>query len=470
MTPPEVATAPAPTESSDGLRLLGPAQTELEQPAVRSVNWPTRIVPSLALLGLVTAAFALPAALLGSVPTLIMLLPALIAAALTRLLFESSSLSPRRAKRVMGALGAAVAGTGLTAACALVVGQPLDPVAVGLSMPLACSVLLLAVGLRQVELRLGARNRRIFFIGSPGTRLDLAEEIRRRGDVSLVGFIETNRPVEDRSDVRQVVDGVLEVRPTTLVMSSEAIRDQHLVAVASQLNVAGLRIRSLSDFYEREFAKVPLTELTHEWFLFDVAEIHRTRVYGFARRTIETVCSAALLLLASPLFPLVALAIRLTSVGPVFYRQARVGTHGQQFQVTKFRTMTDDPSSREAAWANEHAMRITPLGAVLRRYRIDELPQLWNILCGRLSLVGPRPEQPAIVERLQGAMEFYGARHTVRPGVTGWAQINQDYPESMQGALEKLQYDFYYIKNQGLRLDLLILGSTIRTILAGRGR
>lgn len=470
MSPPGVVTAPRPTEASDGLRLLGPVQSELEQPAVRSVHWPTRILASTALLGLLAAAFDLRAALLGKVPALIMVLPALIAAVLTRLLFESSGLSDRRAKRLVGAVAAASAGTALTAVCAVVVGQRLDPIPVALSIPLACTVLLLAVGLRQVELRVGTRTRRIFFIGSPSARLDLVHEIRRRGDVSLVGFLETDPPMTDRDHVRELVGSVLGVRPTTLVMSSEAIRDQHLVAVASQLNLAGLRIRSLSDFYEREFAKVPLTELTQEWFLFDVAEIHRTRVYGFARRAIETACSAALLLLTSPLLPVVALAIKLSSAGPVFYRQTRVGTHGQQFQVTKFRTMTDDPSSREAAWANEHAMRITPLGAVLRRYRIDELPQLWNILSGRLSLVGPRPEQPAIVERLQGAMEFYGARHTVRPGVTGWAQINQEYPESMEGALEKLQYDFYYIKNQGLRLDLLILGSTMRTILAGRGR
>ncbi len=470
MSPPGVVTAPRPTEASDGLRLLGPVQSELEQPAVRSVHWPTRILASVVLLALLAAAFDLPAALLGTVPALIMVLPALIAAVLTRLLFESSGLSSRRAKRLAGAVAAAIAGTVLTAVCALVVGQRLDPIPIALSMPLACAVLLLAVGMRQVELRVGSRTRRIFFIGSPSARLDLSQEIRRRGDVSLVGCLESDQALADNDDVRELARGVLQVRPTTLVMSSDAIRDHRLVAVASQLNVAGLRIRTLSDFYEREFVKVPLTELTHEWFLFDVAEIHRTRVYGVARRVIETACSAALLLLTSPLFPFVALAIKLSSAGPVFYRQTRVGTHGQQFQVTKFRTMTDDPASQEAAWANEHAMRITPLGAVLRRYRIDELPQLWNILSGRLSLVGPRPEQPAIVDRLQGAMEFYGARHTVRPGVTGWAQINQEYPDSVEGALEKLQYDFYYIKNQGLRLDLLILGSTIRTILAGRGR
>jgi len=469
MTPSDVATAPPPAEATDALRLLGPAQPELEQLAIRTVNWPTRLIASLALLGLVAAAFDLPAATRGVVPALIMALPALIAAVVTRLLFESTSLSSRRVQRVLGALAATGAGTALIAACALVVGQPLEPATAALSVPLACSVLLLAVGLRRVELRLGARNRRIFFIGSPSARMDLAHEIRRRGDISLVGFMETDFAAV-RAELEPLVRGVLEARPTTLVMSSDAIRDEHFVAVASQLNMAGLRIRSLSDFYEREFTKIPLNELTHEWFLFDVAEIHRTRVYGVARRLIEILCSAGLLLVTVPIFPLVALAIKLTSAGPVFYRQTRVGTAGHHFQVTKFRTMTHEEVPLEAAWATEHAMRITPLGAVLRRYRIDELPQLWNILSGRLSLVGPRPEQPAIVERLQGAMEFYGARHRVRPGVTGWAQINQDYPGTVQGSLEKLQYDFYYIKNQGLRLDLLILGSTIKTILAGRGR
>jgi lipopolysaccharide/colanic/teichoic acid biosynthesis glycosyltransferase len=165
----------------------------------------------------------------------------------------------------------------------------------------------------------------------------------------------------------------------------------------------------------------------------------------------------------------IALAIKLSSRGPMFFRQVRVGRGGSQFRLTKFRTMTAPEPAQAPAWATEHAWRITPVGRWLRRYRLDELPQLWNILVGDLSLVGPRPEQPEIVERLRRDVAFYDARHTVRPGLTGWAQINGGYAGSDDEVRTKLQYDLYYVKHQSLRLDLRIVRATARAVLSGCG-
>jgi lipopolysaccharide/colanic/teichoic acid biosynthesis glycosyltransferase len=207
--------------------------------------------------------------------------------------------------------------------------------------------------------------------------------------------------------------------------------------------------------------------LSPSWFLFDVAEIHRPRVYGVVKRVLEGGISALLLLAAAPLMPAIMLAVRLSGPGPLFYRQARVGKDGEIFTLTKFRTMR--AAAGEAAWATDQPERVTRAGGFLRRYRLDELPQLWHVVRGQMSLVGPRPEQPEIVERLARSIEFYSARHHVRPGITGWAQVNEGYGGSLEGTLEKLQFEFFYIKHQSVRLDARIIVATVRTVLAGRG-
>ena len=214
---------------------------------------------------------------------------------------------------------------------------------------------------------------------------------------------------------------------------------------------------------------MPLSELSQAWFLFDVAEIHRARLYGAGKRALETTVAAFVLVVSAPLLPLIALAVRLSGPGPVLFRQERVGRDGERFTLTKFRTMGAPPAKEPPGWGNEHSHRITGVGRVLRRWRLDELPQLVHVIHGDLSLVGPRPEQPEIVERLAQSMEFYPARHCVRPGLTGWAQVNYGYGGSATGAVEKLQYDFFYIKRQSLKLDLLIIASTLRAVVTGRG-
>jgi exopolysaccharide biosynthesis polyprenyl glycosylphosphotransferase len=189
-----------------------------------------------------------------------------------------------------------------------------------------------------------------------------------------------------------------------------------------------------------------------------------------ARRFISTVVSLAGLLLVLPLLPLMALAVRLTSPGPVLYRQKRVGRYGVLFDCYKFRTMRADAEAEAGpTWAGDDDPRITPVGRVLRRTRLDEIPQLWNVLRGDMGFVGPRPERPEFVEWLSREVPYYHLRHIIRPGLTGWAQVRYQYGASLEESKEKLRYDLYYIKNISLSLDLLIVLHTIKIVLLGRG-
>jgi lipopolysaccharide/colanic/teichoic acid biosynthesis glycosyltransferase len=220
-------------------------------------------------------------------------------------------------------------------------------------------------------------------------------------------------------------------------------------------------------YYESEFKKVPLSELSPTWFLFDISSIHHRRAYRAVRRPTEVLLAAVILLLVSPVLLLVVVAIRLTSAGPALYRQRRVGKGGTEFTLLKLRTMHG--TDTVPAWATSQAHRVTSIGRFLRRFRIDELPQLWNVIRGDLALIGPRPEQVPIVERLDRELPHYSARHCIRPGLTGWAQVNLGYMGSIEGTIAKLQRDLYYVKHQSLRLDGLILWLTLQAVIAGRG-
>jgi lipopolysaccharide/colanic/teichoic acid biosynthesis glycosyltransferase len=226
-------------------------------------------------------------------------------------------------------------------------------------------------------------------------------------------------------------------------------------------------VRSLATFYEYEFGKVATSELSSSWFLFDVAEIHGI-AYRASKRLFEATIAAAILVAAAPVMPLICAAIKRSSPGPLLFRQERVGRNGRIFSVVKFRTMEPD-SDRAPGWAGASQMRVFPAARWLRKFRLDELPQLWNVVRGDLSLVGPRPEQPTIVSDLEKSIPFYGKRHVVRPGLTGWAQVNFGYGGSESGSVTKLQYDLYYVKHQSLRLDWRILLATVRTVIGGTG-
>jgi sugar transferase (PEP-CTERM system associated) len=235
------------------------------------------------------------------------------------------------------------------------------------------------------------------------------------------------------------------------------------------LRMAGVRVEEATSWLEKISGRIEVEQLYPSWFIF--AEGFRfSTVNRIFRRF--TNLSAALLgsIVSLPLLPFIALAVKLGSKGPVLYRQKRVGRGGEIFYCYKFRTMRQDAEADTGAtWATDDDPRITRTGKYLRLLRLDEIPQLWCVLKGDMHFVGPRPERPEFVEWLSREIPYYGMRHVVRPGVTGWAQVQYKYGNTLADAREKLQYDLFYIKNASIGLDLLILFQTIKIVLKGRG-
>ncbi len=236
-----------------------------------------------------------------------------------------------------------------------------------------------------------------------------------------------------------------------------------------QLKTRGVIVQDGADVYEAVAGKVALDSLRLSWLLFSPG-FRLSSAVLIGKRFSSIILSGLGLLLCLPLLPLIALAIKLSSPGPVFYRQKRVGRGGEVFPCYKFRTMRHDAEADVGpTWALDDDPRITPVGRFLRRARLDEIPQLWNVLRGDMNFVGPRPERPEFVAKLSREIPYYHLRHTIRPGITGWAQICYRYGNSVEDAKEKLQYDLYYIKNMSLGFDLLIFMHTVKVILLGRG-
>jgi lipopolysaccharide/colanic/teichoic acid biosynthesis glycosyltransferase len=258
-----------------------------------------------------------------------------------------------------------------------------------------------------------------------------------------------------------------EVEPTVVVLDRAAQDDPTIVAQVADLHERGVRVRTLTGFYEGWLGKLPMSELERTSLFFDIGELHRAR-YGRAKRLVDVPLALAGVVVLAVVIPIVWLGNLAGNRGSLLYRQLRVGKAGQEFTILKFRTMrTVDSDS--TAWTTADDPRVTPFGRFLRRSHLDELPQVVNILRGDLSVVGPRPEQPHYVRELEAKLPFYRLRHLVRPGLTGWAQVNYGYAGDERDALEKLQYDFWYLRHQSLSLDVRIIGRTIRSTLGGPG-
>lgn len=232
---------------------------------------------------------------------------------------------------------------------------------------------------------------------------------------------------------------------------------------------SGIEVTDAPSFYEQVTGKLLLESITPGWFIFSNG-FKVTRPARAFKRIFDKILSCFGVLVTLPLFPLIALAIKITSPGPVLFRQVRTGKHEKEFVLYKFRTMrTDAETKTGAVWAQKDDPRVTPVGKFLRKSRLDELPQLFNVLKGDMSFIGPRPERPEFVQKLKEQIPYYSHRHFVKPGITGWAQIKYPYGASVEDALEKLRYDLYYIKNLSITLDLLIFFETIKVILYSRG-
>jgi sugar transferase (PEP-CTERM system associated) len=267
-------------------------------------------------------------------------------------------------------------------------------------------------------------------------------------------------------DLREIVRNL---RINRIVVAMNERRGKLPVSLLLTLKFNGVRVEDGTDFYEAITGKVPIDYIRSGWLLFSPG-FHVSRFIGSYKRLASLLFSIVGLLLSIPLLPFIFLVIWLSSPGPLLYRQRRVGLVGKEFQCYKFRTMRADAEADTGpTWAADDDPRITFVGRYLRKFRLDEIPQLWNVLKGDMSLIGPRPERPEFVERLRQEVPFYDLRHAVRPGITGWAQIRYRYGASVEDAKEKLRYDLFYIKHMSPGLDTFVLFSTFKIITRGRG-
>jgi len=320
---------------------------------------------------------------------------------------------------------------------------------------------------------------RVLIVGTgseaQGVLSDLRADDRHMREV--VGFFPTALDDENLVDGAPIFD---RARPLTDIVSTYGI-DEIVVAVREQrggvmpmdqlltCRTRGIRILDLAAFYERSHAEVPVDSLKASWLVYGEGFVQGPARRA-AKRVFDVASSLLLLVAAAPVMLLAALAVKLDSRGPVFYRQERVGLGGRGFQCVKFRSMSVDAESDGVArWAVKNDTRVTRVGAFLRKTRIDELPQLFSVLRGEMSIVGPRPERPEFVAKLRDQIPFYDLRHGVKPGVTGWAQVRYSYGASIEDARKKHQFDLYYLKNNTLLLDLQILIETVTVVLFREG-
>ena len=313
-----------------------------------------------------------------------------------------------------------------------------------------------------------ALGRDIAAINEKGSTAIVVPELDGKGDTSR--WLDTN--VVGTYDS---FDKLAKETWSGVVIATEGSLPDKMVRRVMELRFSGVRVYDLTDFYEEFMQKVPILHLRDNWFAlshgFDL--LHHNMQMRI-KRVLDVVFSLVLFLIASPLMLLVAIAIKLDckgdSKGPVIYKQLRTGLNGTDFYIFKFRTMIKDSETEGPQWAARNDSRVTLVGRFLRRSRLDELPQLWNVLRGEMSFIGPRPERPDFNRKLEQVIPYYDLRHLIKPGIAGWAQVKYDYGSSTQDALEKLQYDIFYIKNYSLLLDLFIFFKTIRVVLGRQGR
>jgi sugar transferase (PEP-CTERM system associated) len=321
---------------------------------------------------------------------------------------------------------------------------------------------------------------KILVVGTGQTALDTAEAVWERRDAGyrIVGFVSENgaKPKEKlgRSEIlgRAIdLEGIIRnEKIDRVVIAVRERRGAFPTEALLKMSLAGdVSIEECTSFFERITGKVHVDMLRPSWLIF-AGRRRDTPIRSVIRESIHRLLALAGLVASMPVAILTAILIKLDSRGPVFYKQERIGKNGKVFRVLKFRSMkTDAEADGTPMWAVSNDQRTTRVGRVIRKLRIDEIPQFWNILKGEMNFVGPRPERPHFVKQLAREIPYYDHRHLVAPGLTGWAQIKYPYGASVSDAIQKLQYDLYYIKNQSLALDMVIVFDTVKTVLFGRG-
>jgi len=325
---------------------------------------------------------------------------------------------------------------------------------------------------------------RLLVLGAGERALALVRELRQRPQLGLdlVGVIADDRSAVGEGaylmgvpqvpilggldDVGQVIAAQ---RPRRIVLAMQERRRQLPTQPLIAARAAGVLIEDSPTLFERITGRVALDSIRPSWLILSEG-FHQSAGLRLYQRATSVVGALLGLTLLSPVLALVAVAIKLDSPGPIIYRQPRVGLNGSVFDIYKFRSMrVDAESATGPVWAQARDPRITRIGGWLRKLRLDEVPQLFNVLQGSMSIVGPRPERPGFVDEFRQSIPYYDMRHTVRPGITGWAQVSRDYGASLDDAREKLEYDLFYIKNLSIWLDLFILFQTTKIIALGRG-
>jgi sugar transferase (PEP-CTERM system associated) len=359
----------------------------------------------------------------------------------------------------------------------LILGRGVFIIAAGL-------VVFITIGWRMAfewATKLARPRERLLLVGTNEAAIRLARELydrRTELGVAIVGFVDVDVTRVGAELVNPGIIGSIDDIPELIkthdvdrvVVSLTDARGKLPMDRLLDMRMAGVSFAQLPSVYEEYTGKIAIDNLRPSWLIFSDG-FAKVRGFGGVARVLDLAGAAAVFLVTLPLVLVAAILIKLTSKGPALYRQQRVGLNGRVFTIYKFRSMRADAEAETGAvWATPgHDPRVTRVGGWLRRSRIDELPQLWNVLRGDMSLVGPRPERPEFVQRLTEQIPFYGQRHVVRPGLTGWAQVRYAYGASVEDAMEKLQYDLYYIKNRSIALNLFIIFETLKTVVTRSG-
>ena len=321
-----------------------------------------------------------------------------------------------------------------------------------------------------------AFRRRVMVLGAG----DRAQRLRELGDkpesgfaiVSYIAMGEPERAVEEaipREAIHDLGRFVENLGVSEVVLALQERRNSLPLNDLLRIKTKGVHVNDFSSFLERETGRVDLDTVNPSWMIFSDGFSSGRMFSSAIKRVFDIIASLILLLLTFPIIAIFAVIVKLDSKGPAFFRQKRVGLYGETFHLVKLRSMRSDAEKDGAKWAEKNDSRITRVGKFIRKVRIDELPQTWSVLKGEMSFVGPRPEVPQFVDDLQEEIPFYGERHMVKPGITGWAQINYPYGASNDDSRKKLEYDLYYAKNYTPFLDLVILLQTVRVILWPEG-
>ncbi len=310
---------------------------------------------------------------------------------------------------------------------------------------------------------------RIVFVGENDYTSDLLESIRKDEQYKMTEFLKNTNVTELRREVLKTC----KMRKTDIIVdfTENLLLDPKMVDRLLQHKLEGLQYYNYLEFYETYENKLPISHLSPKWFLEDSGfEIYHNNFNLKAKRLLDIFFALLIGIMTAPIMVIAAMIVKLESRGPIFFIQERVGEGNRKFNIVKFRSMTTDAEKDGPKWASKNDNRVTRFGKIMRATRIDELPQLWNVLRGEMSFVGPRPEREFFIQQLEKEIPYYNLRHTVKPGLTGWAQVMYPYGASIEDAYRKLQYDLYYIKHHDIIFDMKVLLKTVTIVIFGKGR